>query len=146
MMVSYVRSTRRRLLAFRTLTVLRHRSTIVVGGFRHSYCVSNISDIILFFVQGESHQTDLSLNSRYIGSFFLEPRSLVCFKNTLYTDYLHGIEEVSIDDISEKKILNRKFTKLSEELFVDLTRKTRVSVTIRNFPKTLKVALKLGRR
>ena len=86
---------------------------------------------------------DISLSSRYVGSFVLEPRSLVCFKDDLYHHYLHGIEERTTDILSEKNILNKTN---DMDLFATRTRETRISVTIRHFPKTLNIGLKFGRR
>merc|ERR1712080_252646 len=40
-----------------------------------------------------------SLSSRYVGSFLLERRSLVCFKEDMYNVYMHGIDEVIEDDL-----------------------------------------------
>ncbi|XP_066928543.1 alpha-ketoglutarate-dependent dioxygenase alkB homolog 6-like [Clytia hemisphaerica] len=91
----------------------------------------------------ENEGEDISLSSRYVGSFLLEPRSLVCFKEDMYHHYLHGIEERTTDILSEKKILNKTDDmNLSETK----TRKTRISVTIRHFPKILNIGLKFGRK
>ncbi|XP_045465810.1 alpha-ketoglutarate-dependent dioxygenase alkB homolog 6 [Harmonia axyridis] len=70
----------------------------------------------------------------------LERCSLVIIKNDMYTKYLHSIDEKESDTISNKCInleqCSRKF-KIGE----NLKRQTRVSVTIRNVPKVLKVKL-----
>jgi len=79
-----------------------------------------------------------------VGSFLLEPRSLVCFQGDMYHDYLHGIEQVQEDELSSKRILN--FTTNGLKRTEKMTRETRISVTIRFFPKILNVGLRLGRR
>lgn len=91
-----------------------------------------------------SFQNDLTCwKSRYAGSFLLEPRSLVCFKDDFYHYYLHGIENRIDDDLSEKTIINKTD---GMDILEKRTRKTRVSVTIRHFPKTINLGLKFGNR
>lgn len=86
----------------------------------------------------------LDIKSRYVGSFFLEARSLVCFKKDMYTSYMHGIEEIYQDNLEEKNILNK--SNLFSEFHGNMERSRRVSLTIRHFPKILNVRLKLGRK
>uniref|UniRef100_A0AC34F293 Fe2OG dioxygenase domain-containing protein n=1 Tax=Panagrolaimus sp. ES5 TaxID=591445 RepID=A0AC34F293_9BILA len=69
-------------------------------------------------------------SDRYIGSMFLQPRSLILIKDKAYKVCLHGIEERNTDKIHEK-IFNRP-SNLS--IGTELKRSTRVSLTIRNVP------------
>ena len=90
-------------------------------------------------------QENASLDSRYFLSLFLEPNSLLVLKDDMYKTYLHGIDERAEDLITDKICnidhLGNKAVKLGDEL----KRTTRVSLTIRHVPKTLKVKLKLGK-
>lgn len=97
--------------------------------------------------EDDHFQDDLesSLKDRYIGSFLLEQRSLVCFKNDLYHVYMHGIEEVCEDDLKERHFFNKHTVEL-DLTKSPLKRGTRISLTIRNFPKILNVKLKFGIR
>ncbi|XP_071832863.1 alpha-ketoglutarate-dependent dioxygenase alkB homolog 6-like isoform X2 [Apostichopus japonicus] len=76
-------------------------------------------------------------------SLLLQPRSLLMLKNVVYTDYLHGIAELSKDTLGDD-IVNLDAT--GQALGDCLLRETRVSLTIRYVPKTLKVKLMLGKR
>ena len=93
-------------------------------------------------------QDSTSLHSRYVGSFLLERRSLVCFKQDMYNVYLHGIEELSQDSLRDKNILNINFSGDGVEGDSTRERGTRVSLTIRHFPKVLKINLgnRFGKR
>ena len=74
-------------------------------------------------------------------SLLLKPRSLLILKDSLYTDFLHGIEEVTEDVISEGRVLNA--VSLGVKNGERLERGTRISLTIRNVPKTSKMKLRL---
>lgn len=76
-------------------------------------------------------------------SLLLQPRSLLMLKNVVYTDYLHGIAELFKDTLGDD-IVNLDAT--GQALGDCLLRETRVSLTIRYVPKTLKVKLMLGKR
>lgn len=86
------------------------------------------------------------LATRYIGTFLLERRSLVCFKEEMYHKYLHGIREIKVDDVGKSNILNGKSLELGLDNVTLLERSTRTSVTIRYFPKVLNMKLKFGKR
>ena len=83
------------------------------------------------------------LDSRYQFSLLLEPRSLLVLKDDMYTNLLHGITP------REEDTITGNVSNLSQCSSVTLgqimTRSTRVSLTIRYVPKTLKVKLKLGK-
>eukprot|EP00795_Rhopilema_esculentum_P002741 gene2741-960_t len=86
------------------------------------------------------YETESGFESRYIMSILLHPRSLVIFKDDMYKVYLHGIKESTTDTITTS-VINpdpRKQLGIGETL----QRGTRVSLTIRNVPKVLR--LKLG--
>ncbi|KRZ19188.1 Alpha-ketoglutarate-dependent dioxygenase alkB -like protein 6, partial [Trichinella zimbabwensis] len=72
----------------------------------------------------------------YIGSFLLERRSLLIISEQLYTNFQHGIKEVKEDEISEK-ILNYKLCSEKCRIGEKITRKKRISITIRNVPKKI---------
>ena len=76
-------------------------------------------------------------------SILLHPRSLVIFKDDMYKVYLHGIKESTTDTITTS-VINpdpRKQLGIGETL----QRGTRVSLTIRNVPKVLRLKLCLQR-
>lgn len=84
-----------------------------------------------------------SLESRYHCSILLEPRSLVMVTGEMYTRYLHGIAERDAD-VLDSHVANLSLCGTPYCEGQTLTRTTRVSLTIRNVPKVLKVRLKLG--
>ena len=81
------------------------------------------------------------IEDRHFMSLLLEPRSLLLISENLYTDFLHGIADRTVDNVTDK-IANLNFCE--SKLGDSLCRSTRVSLTIRHVPKTLKVKLKLG--
>ena len=68
-------------------------------------------------------------------------RSLLVLKDEMYTKYLHGIEEITEDEITED-ICNLTSCDI---VGTKLPRTTRISLTIRHVPKTSKMKLRLGR-
>ena len=76
-------------------------------------------------------------------SILLEPNSLLVLRDDMYTKYLHGISEKSEDIITEN-ICNLKQLGNCQALGAVLQRSTRVSLTVRNVPKTLKIRLNFG--
>lgn len=90
----------------------------------------------------ESEDQSSSLEDRYFMSVLLEPRSLFLLTEDLYHNYLHGIAERTYDVITDK-VAN--LDTCNAELGDTLQRTTRISLTIRNVPKTLKLKLNLGR-
>ncbi|CAL8126033.1 unnamed protein product [Orchesella dallaii] len=77
-------------------------------------------------------------------SLLLEPRSLLILQETCYNNFLHGIEERSSDLITDKILNVNQCQEL--KLNNELSRDTRISLTIRHVPKTTKPILRLGRR
>ncbi len=69
-------------------------------------------------------------------SLLSEPRSLLVLQRDAYKSYLHGIQEVKSDKITEK-IANLSFCD-NVVIGQELERKTRLSFTIRYVPKALK--------
>ncbi|MGH0148403.1 UNVERIFIED_CONTAM: hypothetical protein FKN15_014133 [Acipenser sinensis] len=90
-------------------------------------------------MEGASQTED----SRFLLSLLLEPRSLLVLRDDMYMCYLHGIRGVTEETVSER-VANLPTT--SARPGQQLTRATRVSLTIRHVPKTLKSALLLGRK
>ena len=74
----------------------------------------------------------------------MEPQSLLILKNDMYTKYLHGIAERT-EDVTTDRICNLSHLDTPIKVGDALKRTTRVSLTIRHVPKTLKVKLKLGK-
>lgn len=74
-------------------------------------------------------------------SVLLEPRSLLVVKDDLYRKYLHSIDELHCDEITEL-IVNPGSYSMGEVL----QRKTRISLTIRHVPKTSKATIFLSRK
>ena len=73
-------------------------------------------------------------------SLLVEPGSLLVLKDDLYTSYLHGIEEVEADTMTDKVVCSsRKDTAAGQVL----ARTTRVSLTIRHVPNTKKLKIRL---
>lgn len=85
-----------------------------------------------------------SLESRYFLSLLLEPYSLVVLQNDMYKKYLHGIAMSQEDSVSER-VVNCSHLSTPVALGEVLKRSTRVSLTIRHVPKTLKLKLRLGK-
>ncbi|XP_068150795.1 alpha-ketoglutarate-dependent dioxygenase alkB homolog 6 [Drosophila tropicalis] len=72
----------------------------------------------------------------------LEPRSLLILKDSLYTDYLHSIGETNEDTLCDR-ICNYDLCENTYKIGDHLRRRTpRISLTIRNVPKTSKMKLK----
>ncbi|VDD91242.1 unnamed protein product [Enterobius vermicularis] len=71
-------------------------------------------------------------NDRYIGSLFLEARSLVLLSDVMFTSYLHGIANRTVDVIT-KETFNRDT--VGKEVGTVIPRTRRISLTVRNVPK-----------
>lgn len=71
----------------------------------------------------------------------VEPRSLLILKDTLYSQYMHGISEIEQDSLNDPLIQN--LAKCTVTTNSDtLKRSTRISLTIRHVPRTTKFKLK----
>ena len=103
---------------------------------------SLLSYTIFFLSQENSDQSSLTLDDRYFMSVLLEPRSLFLLTQDLYHNYLHGIAERTCDVVTEK-VAN--IDACNATFGETLQRGTRISLTIRNVPKTLKFKINLGR-
>ncbi|CAH1401053.1 unnamed protein product [Nezara viridula] len=75
-------------------------------------------------------------------SIFLQRRSLIIVKDSMYTDYKHTIRESKEDEIDEN-VVNAQLSQLS--VGDKLQRETRISLTIRHVPKISKIKLKFGK-
>lgn len=94
----------------------------------------------LIFLQ----QQQTSFEDRFLTSILLEPRSLVFVCDDMYKTYLHGISERTVDKISNS-IANIEMCEMAQSV-QDLTRTTRVSLTIRHVPKVLKAKFLFGKK
>lgn len=83
--------------------------------------------------------THLPFEDRLRFSLLVPPRSLLVLKDDLYTTYLHGIDEVCSDTLDNRVVNARGLAEPGQEL----ARATRISLTIRNVPKTAKMKLRL---
>ena len=82
------------------------------------------------------------LKDRYFMSILLEPRSLFLLTEDLYRNYLHGIAERTCDIVTDN-VKNVDMCRVTPG--ETLMRSTRISLTIRNVPKTVKFRINLGR-
>lgn len=92
-----------------------------------------------------SQDSSASLESRYLLSLLLEPNSLVILQDDMYRKFLHGIATDREEDSITDSIRNLGRLGVPRPLGGVARRSTRVSLTIRHVPKTLKVKLKLGK-
>lgn len=86
-------------------------------------------------------ETDMSTTRNVLFKLILEPRSLLILKDSLYNDYLHSISEIDQDILCDR-IFNYENCETSYKMGDCLKRGTRISLTIRNVPKTTKMKLK----
>jgi len=77
-------------------------------------------------------------------SMLLQRRSLILVTEDMYKVYLHGIAERTEDCVTESVVNLDKCSGV--RLGDQLTRDTRVSLTIRYVPKTSKMKLFFGKR
>ncbi|CAJ0937312.1 unnamed protein product, partial [Mesorhabditis belari] len=101
-------------------------STITLG----SHTVLNLYDSFPSENEATEKEQFRALETRYRGSMLLERRSLVFITDDAYSKMLHGINEVTEDVLNEKT-----WNVLPERFGERMTRKTRVSLTIRYVPK-----------
>ncbi|EDW87947.1 alpha-ketoglutarate-dependent dioxygenase alkB homolog 6 [Drosophila yakuba] len=89
---------------------------------------------------GEDQPPQLPREVRF--KLLLEPRSLLILKDTLYSDYLHAISETN-EDVLCDRICNYDLCENTYKIGDHLVRRSpRISLTIRNVPKTSKMKLK----
>ncbi|KAK0646024.1 hypothetical protein B0T16DRAFT_329051 [Cercophora newfieldiana] len=89
---------------------------------------------------------DGTLDPEPVWRILQEPRSLLITTGDLYTDYLHGIDPISVDvNLSEETIANWTLLR-SPSQFEDgqHERQTRISLTYRDVLKVSKLGGKLG--
>lgn len=90
--------------------------------------------------QSEIPQTE---ERRYMLSLLVQRRSLLILQDDMYKLYLHGIQEVCEDVLSEH-VMNLSST--GAQVADTLPRSTRVSLTIRHVPKVIQANLLLGKK
>ncbi|KAI1378249.1 hypothetical protein F4677DRAFT_388556 [Hypoxylon crocopeplum] len=91
-------------------------------------------------------QDDGTLDATPAWRILQEPRSLLITTSTLYTDFLHGIADITEDvELSESMIANWSLLRSPDE-FTDgrNIRKTRTSLTYRDVMKVSKIGGRLG--
>lgn len=91
------------------------------------------------------HENDALDDRKIVCQLLIEPRSLVIFKDDMYTKYLHSIDEVT-SDLVTSRLLNLKYCDdtFREHCNENVDRLRRISLTIRHVPKTTKIHLRLG--
>lgn len=104
------------------------------------FWAKHVWNTFFFFLQ----QQQTSFEDRFVTSILLEPRSLVFVCDDMYKTYLHGISERTVDKISNS-IANIEMCEMAQSA-EDLTRTTRVSLTIRHVPKVLKAKFLFGKK
>ena len=76
-------------------------------------------------------------------TLYLQPRSLLVQQDSMYTSYLHGIEEKD-EDYLDEQVANLSNVDVSATT-QPIKRGTRVSLTIRHVLKTTNMKINLGR-
>ncbi|XP_047523942.1 alpha-ketoglutarate-dependent dioxygenase alkB homolog 6 [Pieris napi] len=104
--------------------------------------ISLASHAILNFYEPISKHTN-SLKPRF--SFLLEPRSLLILQDKLFSHYLHGIEDI-YEDIITDSILNLDMCSSKYSIEKKIMRETRISLTIRHVPKTTMFKINIGKQ
>ncbi|CAC5378474.1 ALKBH6 [Mytilus coruscus] len=92
----------------------------------------------------EDTQDSTSFQDRYLTSVLLQPRSLILVCDDMYKTFLHGIEDRTTDHVTDKVVNLSQCEGIS--IGETLSRKTRISLTIRHVPKTIKNKLIFGKR
>jgi alkylated DNA repair protein alkB family protein 6 len=110
----------------------------------HFAIISLLSGLCLNFYKKLDDDAPSSLEERFFKAVYLEPGSALIISNSAYTDFLHGIEEVEEDVVSEERVAN--FHLLTDESLKGQTvpRRDRISLTIRHVKKTIKVSKLFG--
>lgn len=88
----------------------------------------------------KSLKDEAVISSEKVYSLLLERRSLLILQDKMYTEYMHGIEEIT-NDIIDNKISNITFFGSNYQNGIPLTRNKRISLTIRNVPRVFKLNL-----
>ncbi|KAL5112819.1 hypothetical protein TcWFU_008822 [Taenia crassiceps] len=115
--------------------------------------------VLDFYKPITTETSNASLFARYVGSALLMPRSLNMVTESLYTYFMHGIEEREIDYLPqikggskssthvesdsqiEKRLFNLPQIPDLEDLSYLLERKKRISITIRYVPRTRNIGI-----
>lgn len=79
-----------------------------------------------------------SFEKRLKYKVYIPPRSLILIKEQMFHHFLHGIDDLMVDDCDDKLVIPDGI-----EENVQVKRGTRVSLTIRHVPKTRKIKLRL---
>ncbi|CAG7725548.1 unnamed protein product [Allacma fusca] len=123
-------------LFYPTITTISVGSHAVLNFYRPLDC----DDVSAESSQSSETSQMSSWSSRLEFSLLVQPRSLLILRDKAYDYYLHGIEEICKDELTDK-VINAGVLGLSPG--DELQRATRVSLTIRHVPKTTKPMLKL---
>lgn len=107
--------------------------------------ISTGSHTVLKFVEPAGGGEDKTGGGDSPGSLLLEPRSLLLLQDSLYTHYLHCIEELT-EDILDDSIVNLDLCSNKYVKGSTVSRGTRVSFTIRHVPKTSSFKINIGNK
>ena len=107
-------------------------ATISLG----SHTVLNYYEPLTEHDKHESSQCP-SLEQRLKFKLFVPQRSLILIQAQMFSHFLHGIEEIEEDNLTDDKLVVPKGQEMCNG-----QRKTRVSLTIRHVPKTRKIKIK----
>uniref|UniRef100_A0A1A9WM82 Fe2OG dioxygenase domain-containing protein n=1 Tax=Glossina brevipalpis TaxID=37001 RepID=A0A1A9WM82_9MUSC len=124
-------------LFFPTISTISLGSHTILEFSKRENCLQNANE-----TEPKSSTMEMKLDDRKIlFKLILEPRSLLILKDSLYNDYLHSINEVEQDTLCDR-ICNYENCESTYKMGDCLKRSTRISLTIRNVPKTTKMKLK----
>uniref|UniRef100_A0A0N4ZT02 Fe2OG dioxygenase domain-containing protein n=1 Tax=Parastrongyloides trichosuri TaxID=131310 RepID=A0A0N4ZT02_PARTI len=98
--------------------------------------VSLGSPTMLDFHKALDKECVLPFEKRYIGSMYLEPRSLIMLSNDIYSNHCHSIAERE-EDIITNKVFN--LDKIEGKVDDVIKRGTRISLTYRHVDKISKL-------
>lgn len=116
-----------------------------VDGPSYYPCVTTLSigshTFLDFYKPVNDEDSSLTIESRYLFSLLLEPRSLIILKDDMYQKYLHGIKEAVQDEVNNECVKNFEYLGNKDQYKNGevIKRGTRVSLTIRFVPKTIKL-------
>ncbi|XP_059057489.1 alpha-ketoglutarate-dependent dioxygenase alkB homolog 6 [Achroia grisella] len=99
------------------------------------------SHIILKFLEPQQDTSKVTP----IFSLLLEPRSLLILQDSLFSKYLHCIEELK-EDVLDDSVVNLSMCSEKYVKGSTVSRKARISLTIRHVPKTTSFKINIGNK
>jgi alkylated DNA repair protein alkB family protein 6 len=107
-------------------------------------CTVSLGSSLCLDIYGSNE--DGSRESRSRGRIFQEPRSLLITTGDIYTDYLHGIADVTADvDLNPDTVANWSLLRAPDYITGGINKRaTRISLTYRDVLRTIKLGSKVG--